>query len=116
QKSVTRAIQSAQAQVESQNFESRKNVLKYDDVMSKQRDVIYAERREVLEGVDLTGLIRSMIDDAVGGYVREATEGFPEEWDLNALSAAPGQLYPFSSRPDHLENGAGGVDGLGPDT
>ena len=65
-KRVTGAIASAQGQVESQNFESRKNVLKYDDVMSRQREVIYGERREVLEGADLEAQIRTFIDDVVG--------------------------------------------------
>ncbi|HEX2894140.1 MAG TPA: SEC-C metal-binding domain-containing protein, partial [Marmoricola sp.] len=111
-KSVTRSIQSAQGQVESQNFESRKNVLKYDDVMSRQREVIYAERREVLEGADLHEQIRTMIDEAVAAYVVAATEGFPEEWDLDALWAALGTLYPVSLRYQDLEAEAGGRDGL----
>ena len=93
-KRVTGAIASAQGQVESQNFESRKNVLKYDDVMSRQREVIYGERRAVLEGADLEEQVRTMIDDVVAGYVTGATEGFPEEWDLDALWTALGQLYP----------------------
>src|SRR4051812_23947119 len=72
-KRVTSAIANAQGQVESQNFESRKNVLKYDDVMDRQRKVIYAERREVLEGKDLGDQIRTFIDDTVSGYVTGAT-------------------------------------------
>jgi preprotein translocase subunit SecA len=111
-KSVTRSIQSAQGQVESQNFESRKNVLKYDDVMSRQREVIYAERREVLEGADLHEQIRQMIDEAVATYVLAATEGFPEEWDLDALWTALGTLYPISLRYQTLEADAGGRDAL----
>jgi preprotein translocase subunit SecA len=111
-KSVTRSIQSAQGQVESQNFESRKNVLKYDDVMSRQREVIYAERREVLEGADLHEQIRTMIDEAVATYVTAATEGFPEEWDLDALWTALGTFYPISLRHQDLEAQAGGRDGM----
>lgn len=111
-KSVTKSIQSAQGQVESQNFESRKNVLKYDDVMSRQREVIYAERRAVLEGQDLTEQIREMIDGAVETYVLAATEGFPEEWDLDALWTALGQIYPISLKAAELEREAGGRDGL----
>src|SRR5919106_1153665 len=84
-KRVTGAIASAQAQVEAQNFDSRKNVLKYDDVMNRQRQVIYAERRAVLEGADLHEQVRGMIDDVIEGYVTAATDGFPEEWDLEAL-------------------------------
>jgi preprotein translocase subunit SecA len=115
-KSVTKSIQSAQAQVEGLNFESRKNVLKYDDVMSRQREVIYAERRRVLEGADLQEEIRAMIDDAVASNVLAATEGFPEEWDLEALWAALGMLYPISLRHADLEREAGGRDGLDRDT
>jgi preprotein translocase subunit SecA len=112
QKSVTRSIQSAQAQVEAQNFESRKNVLKYDDVMSRQREVIYAERRGILEGQDLQDQVRQMIDDVIAGNVLAATEGFPEEWDLEALWTALGTLYPISLRYQQLEQEAGGRDGL----
>src|SRR5690349_7226044 len=93
-KSVTRSIQSAQSQVEAQNFESRKNVLKYDDVMSRQREVIYGERREVLEGADLQDQVHQMIDEVVNTYVTAATEGFPEEWDLEALWTALKTIYP----------------------
>jgi preprotein translocase subunit SecA len=111
-KRVTGAIASAQAQVESQNFDSRKNVLKYDDVMNRQREVIYGERRAVLEGADLHEQVRAMIDDVVEGYVTAATAGFPEEWDLEALWVALKQLYPVSLRFEALEEEAGGRDGL----
>jgi len=59
-KRVTGAIASAQAQVEGRNFEIRKDILKYDDVMSRQREVVYGERRRVLEGADLQEQIRDM--------------------------------------------------------
>ncbi|MGM3293760.1 hypothetical protein, partial [Escherichia coli] len=72
-KRVTNAIANAQGQVESQNFESRKNVLKYDDVMDRQRKVVYAERRRVLEGADLREQMREFVDDVVAGYVTGAT-------------------------------------------
>ena len=107
-KRVTGAIANAQGQVESQNFESRKNVLKYDDVMSRQREVIYAERREVLEGADLQEQTRTFIDDVVTGYVMGATEDFAEEWDLEALWTALGQLWPVSINAAVLEKEAGG--------
>ena len=71
-KMVTNAIRSAQTQVEAQNFEIRKNVLKYDEVLNRQRTVIYDERRRVLEGADLHEQIRHMIDDVVEGYVASA--------------------------------------------
>jgi preprotein translocase subunit SecA len=111
-KRVTGAIASAQAQVESQNFDSRKNVLKYDDVMNRQREVIYGERRAVLEGADLHDQVQTMIDDVVTGYVTAATEGFPEEWDLEALWSALKTLYPVSLRLDAVEAEAGGRNGL----
>jgi preprotein translocase subunit SecA len=77
-KMVSNAIKSAQTQVESQNFEMRKNVLKYDDVMNRQREVIYRERREVLEGVDIKDQVSTFIEDTIRGYVASATsEGFP---------------------------------------
>jgi preprotein translocase subunit SecA len=115
-KSVTKSIQSAQAQVESMNFESRKNVLKYDDVMSRQREVIYGERRAVLEGADLHEQVRTMIDEVVAAYVTAATENFPEEWDLDALWAALKTIYPLSLRYQDLEREAGGRDGLDRET
>ncbi len=95
-KRVTNAIANAQGQVESQNFESRKNVLKYDDVMDRQRKVIYGERREVLEGVDLEEQIRSFIDDVVSGYVNGALDEFSEEWDLEQLWTDLKQFWPVS--------------------
>jgi preprotein translocase subunit SecA len=94
-KPVSRAIRSAQSNVESLNFEIRKDVLKYDDVMNRQRKVVYDERRAVLEGADLEPQIGSMIDDVIDDYVTAATaEGFPEEWDLDKLWRAFKQLYP----------------------
>ncbi len=115
-KSVTRSIASAQSQVEALNFESRKNVLKYDDVMSRQREVIYGERREVLEGADLTDQVHTMIDEVVATYVTAATEDFPEEWDLEALWTALKTIYPVSLRYQDLEREAGGRDGLDRET
>ncbi len=111
-KRVTGAIASAQAQVEGQNFETRKNILKYDDVMSRQREVIYGERRQVLEGADLHDQIRGMLDDTIEGYVAGATEGFPEEWDLEALWTALKTLYPVAISREQLEEEAGGIEGL----
>jgi preprotein translocase subunit SecA len=111
-KRVTNSIASAQSQVEAQNFDSRKNVLKYDDVMSRQREVIYAERRAVLEGADLHEQVRDMIDQTVAGYVNAATQGFPEEWDLEKLWTALRTLYPVSLKWQELEDEAGGVAGL----
>jgi preprotein translocase subunit SecA len=112
-KIVSNAIRSAQHQVEQQNFEIRKNVLKYDEVLNRQRKVIYAERRRVLEGADLHEQIEHMIDEVVAGYVTAATaEGFPEEWDLDKLWKAFKQLYPISLAADELVEEAGGQEGL----
>ena len=108
-KVVTRAIRSAQTQVEQQNFEIRKDVLKYDDVLNRQRKVIYGERREVLEGADLHEQIREMLDEVIAGYSAGATgEGYPEEWDLDKLWRAFGQLYPVSISIDDVIEEAGG--------
>ncbi|HUR14733.1 MAG TPA: preprotein translocase subunit SecA [Mycobacteriales bacterium] len=94
-KMVSRAIRSAQTQVEAQNFEIRKNVLKYDEVLNRQRTVIYDERRKVLAGADLHEQIRSMLDEVVESYVyAECGEGYPEDWDLEKLWTALKTLYP----------------------
>jgi preprotein translocase subunit SecA len=114
-KRVTGAIASAQGQVESQNFESRKNVLKYDDVMNRQREVIYGERREVLEGADLHGQVSGFIEDVIEGYVSGATQEFAEEWDLEALWVGLKQLYPVSIDYKVLEKEAGGRANLNRD-
>ncbi|MGH3897605.1 MAG: SEC-C metal-binding domain-containing protein, partial [Pseudonocardiaceae bacterium] len=98
-KMVSRAIQSAQTQVEQQNFEIRKNVLKYDEVMDLQRKVIYAERRRVLEGEDLREQIEHMMTDVITAYVNGATEnGYAEDWDLDKLWTALKTLYPVGIR------------------
>jgi len=100
-KMVTRAIRSAQTQVEQQNFEVRKNVLKYDEVMNEQRKVIYGERRTILEGEDHADEVRRMIDDVVGAYVDGATaEGYAEDWDVDELWRAMRTLYPLELDPD----------------
>ena len=108
-KLVSNAIRSAQSQVEAQNFEIRKNVLKYDDVMNRQRLVIYDERRRVLEGEDLHEQIGPMIDDTVGAYVAgETADGFPEDWHLDKLWTALKTLYPVSFTVDELIERSGG--------
>jgi preprotein translocase subunit SecA len=108
-KMVSRSIQSAQGQVEGRNFEIRKNVLKYDDVLNRQRQVIYDERRRVLEGEDLHEQIRHFVNDVVGGYVdAETKEGFPDDWDLDRLWSALKTLYPVSVTPDEVAAAAEG--------
>jgi preprotein translocase subunit SecA len=106
---VSRAIRSAQSQVESQNFEIRKDVLKYDDVLNRQRTVIYGERRRVLEGADLHEQIRSMVDEVIASYVAVATaDGYPEEWDLDKMWRAFKQLFPITLKIDTVLEEAGG--------
>jgi preprotein translocase subunit SecA len=113
-KAVTRSIRSAQTQVESQNFEIRKDLLKYDDVMNRQRHVVYDERTKVLEGADMQEQVRTMIDEVVAGYVSAATtEGFPEEWDLDQLWRAFRQLYPGGiTQEEAIEQAGGDRSGL----
>ncbi|SHG87723.1 protein translocase subunit secA [Geodermatophilus nigrescens] len=94
-KMVTRAIRSAQTQVEQQNFEVRKDVLKYDEVLNRQRTVIYEERRKVLDGEDLHDQVQHVLDEVVGAYVDGATEtGYAEDWDLEVLWNGLKALYP----------------------
>jgi preprotein translocase subunit SecA len=108
-KMVTRQIKSAQTQIEAQNAEIRKNVLKYDEVLNKQRQVIYAERRRVLNGEDLHEQAQHMIDDVIGAYVTGATsEGYPEDWDLDQLWSSLKQLYPIGITIEDVEEEAGG--------
>ncbi|WP_218843953.1 preprotein translocase subunit SecA [Naumannella cuiyingiana] len=103
---VTKSIESAQKQVESQNFEMRKNVLKYDDVMNRQRHTIYADRRKVLEGADVSEQIRAAVDRVVGETVRRLTaEGFAEDWDYEAIWAELEALYPVSLKREDYEGG-----------
>jgi preprotein translocase subunit SecA len=108
-KMVTRAIRSAQTQVEQQNHEIRKDVLKYDEVLNRQRTVIYDERRKVLEGADLHEQVRSMVDDVVSAYADGATEtGYAEDWDLEQLWTGLKALYPVGLTIDELVADAGG--------
>ena len=94
-KMVNRAIKSAQTQVEQQNFEIRKNVLKYDEVMNQQRMVIYEERKRILDGEDLRQQSHDMLVDVITAYVDGATaEGYAEDWDLEQLWGALRTLYP----------------------
>ena len=115
-KMVSNAIKSAQTQVESLNFEMRKNVLKYDDVMNRQREVVYKERREVLEGRDIQDQIREFIIDTVDAYVMgAASEGFSEEWDWDKLFTALHALYPISFTKDDLSREFGSLAGIDPE-
>jgi preprotein translocase subunit SecA len=112
-KMVTRAIKSAQTQVEQQNFEIRKQVLKYDEVMNQQRKVVYAERRLILEGEDVQEQAHRMLIDVITAYVDGATaEGYSEDWDLEGLWSALKMLYPVGiDHHDLIDNDAVGEPG-----
>ena len=108
-KMVTNSIRSAQTQVEAQNFEIRKNVLKYDEVMNSQRKVIYAERSRVLDGENIQTQIMTFMADTIAEYVTAATaEGFPEDWDLESLWSALKTLYPIEISVNDMIQAAGG--------
>jgi preprotein translocase subunit SecA len=86
---LSKQIENAQKKVEEQNFVARKNVLKYDDVMNTQRGVIYAQRRQVLEGTDLSNEIKGWVDEVIEGMVALHTEGEDlRDWDLDGLVQA----------------------------
>ena len=112
-KMVTRGIAGAQRQVESRNYEIRKNVLKYDDVMTEQREKVYSERRRVLDGEDLEPQIEAFQAQAVSSIVNAGTaEGRPDEWDLDALWDELGRLYPVGLTQDEVVEALGGKDAL----
>ena len=112
-KMVTRGIAGAQRQVESRNYEIRKNVLKYDDVMTEQREKVYSERRRVLDGEDLEPQIEAFRTQAVSSIVEAGTaEGRPDEWDLDALWGELGRLYPVGLTQEEVVEALGGKNAL----
>jgi preprotein translocase subunit SecA len=107
---LSRQIENAQKKVEEQNFVARKNVLKYDDVLNKQRSVIYDQRRRVLEGEDLSDEVKLWIDEVIERTVAQYTSGeFDEEWDLGALCKAMEDIYGTDEpiMPDELREEVG---------
>jgi preprotein translocase subunit SecA len=91
---LSRQIENAQKKVEEQNFVARKNVLKYDDVMNLQRTVVYEQRREVLEGQDLSDKVKTWVDEVIARMVAHFTENeYAEEWDLEGLVKAMDATY-----------------------
>jgi preprotein translocase subunit SecA len=91
---LSRQIENAQKKVEEQNFVQRKNVLKYDDVLNKQRTVIYEQRRRVLEGQDLSAEVQAWVDEVIARMVAHFTENeYAEEWDLEGLVKAMDATY-----------------------
>ena len=102
-KVVSRAIRSAQSQVESRNAEIRKNVLKYDDVLNRQREAIYSDRRHILEGDDLHERVQKFLEDVIGTVIDDRTaEGQSDDWDLDALWTELRTLYPVSITIDEV--------------
>ena len=107
-KLVTRAIATAQSNVESRNAEQRKNVLKYDDVLNRQREAIYKDRSLILHGDDLKEQISGFVDEVLTTAIDErVSEGHAEDWDLDDLWEALESIYPVSITADDLAEDAG---------
>ncbi|GAA1849527.1 preprotein translocase subunit SecA [Brevibacterium marinum] len=111
-KMVSRAILSAQSQIEQRNAEQRKNVLKYDDVLNRQRTVIYDERRSVLDGADLEEQVAKFREEVIDAYVAEATTGPVEDWKIDELFEALGKIYSPSITSEDLAEEVGGLGNL----
>ncbi|MBM6590177.1 preprotein translocase subunit SecA [Brevibacterium sp. RIT 803] len=111
-KMVSRAILSAQSQIEQRNAEQRKNVLKYDDVLNRQRTVIYDERRRVLDGADLEDHVAKFREEVIDAYVAEATTGPVEDWKVGELFEALGKIYEPSITEEDLAEEVGGIGNL----
>jgi preprotein translocase subunit SecA len=113
---VSRAIKSAQSQVEARNAEVRKNVLKYDDVLNRQREAIYTDRRHILEGDDIAGRVQHFVEDAVDGIIDDHTgSGHTESWDFDALWTELKTVYPVSLTIDEVVAEAGTKGRITPD-
>ncbi len=102
---VTKALERAQRQVERRNFDIRKQLLEYDDVMNKQREVIYQERRRILEGKSLKGVVLEMIEDAIEQLISSSVDDKirPEDWDIKSLSERTNQVFPINLSYHSLE-------------
>ena len=112
-KSVSKGVRTAQKTVEARNFEIRKNVLKYDDVMNKQRTVIYSERQAVLKGEDIHGDIERFIADTIDSYIKGAQKGSskPSDWDWDGLFKALKTVFPFELDQDAAKDAADKLKG-----
>ncbi|WP_342000853.1 preprotein translocase subunit SecA [Microbacterium sp. LWH7-1.2] len=109
---VTRAIKSAQSQVEARNAEIRKNVLKYDDVLNRQREAIYSDRRHILQGDDIADRVQHFIEDAINAVIDDHTgAGHSENWDFDALWTELKTLYPVGVTIDEVVAEAAGRKG-----
>ncbi len=105
---VTRAIATAQKRVETHNFEIRKHLLEYDDVMNKQREIIYRMRRGILEGESQAETIAGWLDDLVGGTLDSYAppDAHPEDWDLAGLTEALSRQFDVRMTPPALQEAA----------
>jgi preprotein translocase subunit SecA len=103
-KMVTKAVENAQKQIEERNYEIRKNVLKYDEVMNGQREVIYGERHKILEGQSLKEQTQGFVEEVVTATVDEwaPADAYPDEWDRTGLLTALGELFPVSSTEEDI--------------
>jgi preprotein translocase subunit SecA len=109
-KILSRQIEGAQKKVEEQNFVIRKNTLKYDDVLNRHRQRIYEQRRQVLDGDDLSEQVELWIEEVVEDTVRVFTEeDYPDHWDLEALTQAMAQLYRTEITADELRQDLGQI-------
>lgn len=107
-KIVSRAIATAQSNVEGRNAEQRKNVLKYDDVLNRQREAIYKDRGRILHGDDLKEQISGFVDEVLTTIIdARVAEGHAEDWDFDELWDALKQVYPISITVDDLAEDAG---------
>ncbi|WP_042507254.1 preprotein translocase subunit SecA [Tropheryma whipplei] len=111
-KLVSRAIRSAQAQVESLNAETRKNVLKYDDVLNRQRAAIYTDRSRILEGGDIADRVQAFLSDAIEEIINSHAV---TAWDFDALWADLKTIYPVGISIEELTDEAGGMGRITPD-
>lgn len=105
---VSKAIASAQSQVEARNAETRKNVLKYDDVLNRQREAIYSDRRHILSGDDLTGRVDTFLEDVITIIVdSNIVENSGINWDLDALWSDMKTIYPIGITVEEVLTEAG---------
>jgi preprotein translocase subunit SecA len=112
-KSVSKGVRTAQKSVESRNYEMRKNVLKYDDVMNKQRQVVYSERQAVLRGEDIHEDVVRFIGETIASYIKGAKNGSdkPDDWDWEGLFKALNTVFPVSAELDEAKEQVKGLKG-----
>jgi preprotein translocase subunit SecA len=101
-KVVSRAIASAQSQVEARNAEIRKNILKYDDVMNRQREAIYLDRRQILEGEDISRTFDAFLAEVISDIILRNSDGSAIDWDLQSLWNQLKAIYPISLEIDEV--------------